>query len=50
MQAVPSSPTRRLWLLDKTGVNDLWDGYSRRMYGFNNAVDKVVIRRVEVAY
>ena len=35
---------------DQAGVNDPWEGYNRRMYGFNNAVDKALIRPVAVAY
>lgn len=35
---------------DQKGTNDPWEGYNRRMYGFNSAVDKAVIRPVAVAY
>jgi phospholipid-binding lipoprotein MlaA len=31
-------------------VNDPWEDFNRRTYGFNNALDKVVIRPVAVAY
>jgi phospholipid-binding lipoprotein MlaA len=35
---------------EQTAVNDPWEGYNRRVYGFNNTVDKVVMRPVAVAY
>lgn len=35
---------------EQASVNDPWEGYNRRMYGINNAVDKAVIRPVAVAY
>jgi len=31
-------------------VNDPWEGYNRRMYSFNNGLDKVVVRPLAVAY
>lgn len=34
----------------QAAVNDPWEGYNRRVYGFNNAVDKVVLRPVAKAY
>lgn len=35
---------------EQTGVNDPWESYNRRVYGFNSVVDKVVMRPVAVAY
>lgn len=35
---------------DQAGTSDPWEGYNRRMYGFNSTVDRAVIRPVAVAY
>lgn len=49
-EAVPAAASVAMAEPVQTGVSDPWEGYNRRMYGFNNAIDKAVIRPVAVAY
>lgn len=36
--------------VDQAEIADPWEGYNRRMYGFNNGLDKYVARPLAVAY
>jgi phospholipid-binding lipoprotein MlaA len=45
IQSTPTSPP-----IAERSASDPWEGYNRRMYSVNSALDKVVIRPVAVAY
>lgn len=49
-EAVPVAVAAPSAAPDQKATNDPWEGYNRRMYGFNSAVDEAVIRPVAVAY